>query len=505
MPDTPKDDVAFSFLMAGDSDSQPNIDLDKTPTEEELKAMEEEEHRKAEEEYRSNRSFGSLGALDKSTPDPDDKPDDDKPDDDKPDDDKPDDKPDDDPDDKPDDEDKKPKKKVSFKETPVDPIVPSPRETPQPKPEPKEQPKEEPTKEEGPLSAEELAYMDTLPDDAKDSVEFFLGAEGVDEKYKGYAKRQLDYLRQHQEKIDQLEEADPDTPIEENPRYIAWVNKNKPKVSQREIRRIDREIVINEAEKRASSKSKKELEELRNWRDRKEFEEKNLPKLQQESMGYSKKLVAEIGEVEGAEEVVNFYNKALEEHGDPTKATELMKEEYPDEAEILMNHHRSGMTMANEFLQLRMGFVAPDPSGNPLHRELSTRILAQESAMEQPNMKEQRQRDGKMFASVEQMRNMSPEERDRHWTFSDQEILTFLTAEVRHRTQKDLANHKKKVAGYIERYGKKSTSVQESPKLTPKEAADDTPRHEGVDAPGSGVRESGGEGRRKSKLIDFDY
>lgn len=492
--------VAFSFLMAG----EPEKKLDLEHTKDDDLTPEELENQAAEEEYLSSKSIGALGSVDFSKPDPEPK-DEDEPKDDEPKDDEP--KDDEPKDDEPKDEDEpKAKKTVTFKE-PIPDLADDPEPEPEPEPEPAPEPE---AKEPKAFTDEDEAFIDALPEDAKDSIDFWLDAEGVDEKYKGYAKKQLSYIKNHQQIAKQLRDADPDTPLEENPRYLSWVKQNKPSASRREIRRLEREIVIHEAEQRVSQKKDSQIEELRSWKERQEFERKQGPAYQERSGEYARSLLDDLGKVEGAGDVVSTFNTELEKTGDPVKAGQAMMDEYPDEAQIIVTAHKQARTMANEFLQLRMGFKTPDVEANPLHQNLANRIIAQEDAMDKPAMKQHRTRDGKTFVPAHEFDSMTPAQQRKHWKFSDDDILKFLSAEAVNSAEQQLKQHEENVARLLKRHGlEKKTpasednhSEEEVGKTTPK----DEPRHQGADSPTSSRRGSSEDGAPgKSKLIDWDF
>jgi hypothetical protein len=493
---TEVDPVMLSFFT-----SEPEPDLDKVPTEEELEQQRADEEREARREMIRRKSFGSLGNVDFEK-DYRDKPEEGEEEEEEDDDGKK--KPDEEEEDKDKEgEEEKPKKKVSFRKPPED-FEPEPTPPQDKKPEPKPEPEEEEKPEGFQLSDEDRAFLDTLPDEAIESVEFFVDAEWVDEKYKGYAKRQLEYLKQHQAKIDELEEADPDTDVTENPKYLAWVKKNRPHIPQRERRRLEREIVIREAEVRAekklAEKYEKELDENRNWRTRQE----RMPKVQQRTQGFAKSMIESLSSVEEAEDAVKVYNKVLEETGDVKKAGEAMREEYPEESDILAHTNRIAMALGSELIALKNGIKDFD-SQERLHQELLVRVNAQEEAMSKPAMKDKRIRDGRTFATAADYREMTPEQRKKHWTFSTDDMLSFIQAEARFQATKRLKEHKERVSRYVQKYGGGKPAPKNPDKAPRKEAPDDQPRHQGTDSPSSAPRKASGDSKTSaSALVDWD-
>jgi hypothetical protein len=478
------DPVKFSFLLSGEAQKDPEVPPVNALSEEELAA----------DWARSARTVGGLTSFVPDIPKKDDEP--------KPKETPPPEEKKEEPAGEPPPE-EKPKKKVSFKEayTAAEP-APKPEEPPAPAPV-----APAPVAATQSLTDEDRAFIDSLPEEARDSVEFWSGAEKVNpDKYKGSLRKQLDYLRNHKAKMDELEENDPDTPVDENPKYLAWIRQNKPQISAWEAKKLEKEILIQHAEERAASRHGKELAELKEWKERQELERVHGPIVQQKAAAVAQELLDSFKEITLAKEVIETFYAEVEKHGDPKKAHETVQEMYPDETEIITNHHRSGITMAEELISIRSGLKKADVEGNRLHLELANRIIAQEDAMDKPEMAKARVREGKAFAKSSEYIKMTPDQRQRHWTFSDDEIISFIKAEVRHRAQKDLEAHQKKVQTYLTRYGAKSQSGKPAANKQVQAEPAEGPRHQGVETPVSGQQAPSKSGdQTRSRLLDWDY
>lgn len=502
--ETAPDPVQFSFLLSGEP--QKKLDLDQVPSDDEL-ASEGDEPKKeepklsdeeiAEEEWRSSHSIGSIPPKPKK--------DEGEPGDEEQAAKKP-------PQEKPAEAGKK--KKVKFRNPFEDTKAKEPevREQEQLPAVSEEQPPANTAHpEDGPYSITQEEYsniVERLPQEARESVEFWLDAEEADPRYKGFAKKQINYIRSLSQKVKQLREEDPDTPLDENPKYRAWVKQNKPAVPAKEIDRLKKEIVINEAKRRVKEETSKEVEDLRQWKDQQEREkeiQKKLPALQQKSGTFAKVLIEELTKVPEAEEPMTLFNQKLAELKDPVKAAEAMAEEYPEEANIITRNHAQSKAIADEFLKVRMGIVKPDPETNRLHSLIAERVIAQEDAMMSPEMKSRRIRDGKMFTPAYQYRQMNPEERARHWTFNDEEVLNFLSAEAIHRTRRELSDNKKRINLLIQKYGNRKAANRADQQERKQQAAN-RPRHVGTDSPSSTPRTaSNQETPQKSRLLHWDF
>ena len=485
------DPVALSYFMG-----EPEPDLENIPTEDDLaKKRVVDEHAQAKRDQLKTKSFGSLGSVDFDELGDEDKGG----------------EPEKNADDgeagdgeagkEPTPEGKK-KKKVTFRKPP--------EETEPEEYQPPEDQYTAPQEETEVSFAEAISdddkdFLKSQPEEAVDSVAFYMDAEWVDPAYKGAASRQLEYLKKHAEKIRELEEEDPEVDLTESSKYISWVKNNKPQISNRERRRLEQEIITKEAEirveQRLESKYRAEIDESRNWRERQE----KLPKVQQQSQGFAKTMLSTLGAVPEATESMGVFNKVFKETGDVNKAAEAMKTQYPEETEILGTTNRVALALGSELISLKSGVRQLDLQGNRLHQELVNRINAREKAMVDPKMKDKRVRGGKSFVRAYDYQRMAPDQRQKHWTFSTEDMLGFIREEATQQVRKRLKAHKDHIASVLQKYGKNPPASKIPTNKPPVKKAEDQPRHQGTDSPASAPRQASGTGdSNASRLVDWD-
>lgn len=318
-----------------------------------------------------------------------------------------------------------------------------------------------------PYSPEDRSFLQGLTQEERDEAEFWRQAELVDPKtYKGAVSRHLKFLRDHAEKLIELE--DGDEPPAENAEYQRWLKKNKPSISAAEARRIDREIIAREAEERVAKKYKSEFEQIKAKQAEAErqrrIQEVALPKVRQGMSAFHETYVEDLSARESMKEAMSFYAEALDsvEATDPTErnklAFEKFAEEFPVEAETIMEHYTVGFNVANRYLNLRHGVEDVNPN-NPVDMSIVDQIHNYEQEfLSNPELKKARIRDGKQFASSADMARMNPEERAKHWTFGPDEIVRFMREEVAQKTEIAL---KKKVDTF-QRWAKKHSTAGNS-------------------------------------------
>ena len=118
-----------------------------------------------------------------------------------------------------------------------------------------------------------------MTEDQQDRLELALFAEQTgDEKYKGLAQRYADYFKAHDDLVKKLEQEDPDVDFEDNGEYQAFIKGNQPTLTAREVKVLERQQVLTEAEDRAFNRMKekfdaqeKEIRQIKNEPQAKEM------------------------------------------------------------------------------------------------------------------------------------------------------------------------------------------------------------------------------------------
>lgn len=288
----------------------------------------------------------------------------------------------------------------------------------------KEAPEEDPF-------ASEKEFISTLSPAEKQSLEIWKYAEKLDPQYKGRAKRQLEYIKAHREESEKFLKEDPETPLKENPDYVDWVNKNRPKVDPDEFSVLGQEYLVykasREAEKRVEEKYKPLKEKV------KEFE--NRPKLQESVSKYTGHLIDFLPE---------DLNKAYKEAGnDPEKIKEI-HEKFPLETAVAGNEFRKAQALGKSLMELRLGFKSFDEK-DPVQKELAESVVRfGQQMLQHPDGDKVLVQDGKKFVPRERFNELPAEEQKKHWTFTDQDVLELLATDMEIRIKKGIEIEKKR-------------------------------------------------------------
>lgn len=229
------------------------------------------------------------------------------------------------------------------------------------------------------------------------------------DKYKGFADRTKNFLKEHAEKLgaEDFDETDPD--------YQKWVRANQPKMSAMEIRRIDEERITEKVEKKFEAKN----DEMRH----ENYVRDEEPKVRAEG----NRIHSALAKTALPDEVKQAFEAKTKELGDPKKAVEEVKKEYALEFEIADNIVNVATSDLEEFARLTS--ISPqtkkalkpfDPS-NEQHNRIVTMVseICREFKAEGG---EALKRDGRWFATREEWQDIPQDQKKNWWTFSNQEL-----------------------------------------------------------------------------------
>jgi len=367
----------------------------------------------------------------------DDKPDDDdKKDDDAP---KPKDKGDKDKDD--DDKPKAPAFRLPRKSEPKPPAS----ETPPTQDEPTQEP---PAEEDGPLSKEDEATLNDLPIEHRDAMEFWIDAEKVDPKYKGSAKKYLDYAVSLKAKIKELKEEDEDFDPQNSPELAKWIRQqDRPEASRGEMRRVDRMVIEKDLEQKQAAERQQQEQKLR------AIEQK--PKVQKEIDNFADEFTSD----SIPEDVMQVYREAVgdDNSDDATeKGLEAVADEFGDEvADSIRSISEETVGTASAYLNVIRG-VEPADLSNPHHdRANRTMIDMGRQILTNPKLAHLRERDGKQFVPAEKFHTLSAEERAKSYTLEPEDVLTYIKATGKARMTQTVKTAKEKAERRFQRRAEK--------------------------------------------------
>lgn len=254
----------------------------------------------------------------------------------------------------------------------------------------------------------------------EDEVEEVRTAEFAEQRYPqrypGHAKRVLEYIRKHKQFVKTQEQENPDVSFDQsNTAYQRFLEANRPTITSSERKRLERERLLEEAasiaERRLAGKTKK-LEE--------EVTQLKATPLVERTINDFKSLVKEI----------------------------MPKEDDPIVLEKAEEMTGLAVTAGKEYLLLSSQLKQFDTK-NETHKWLADFIKEQGELYVQ-SKHESLRRGGKSFLPRHQFNNLPADERAKHFSFSDEDVLQLIAvnakaaAEFHAKTERD----RLKRAGY---------------------------------------------------------
>jgi hypothetical protein len=252
-------------------------------------------------------------------------------------------------------------------------------------------------------------WESSLLDEEKDQLEIARFAERANPgKYKGYAEKTAKFLRDHAAKTE-AEDFDPDSD-----EYKAWLAKERPAMSNTEIRILERERGAETAREEARKHSNEVLD--------KTFRAMEAPAVKRDADAYFNKASTEVL----PDEVAKVFKES------PAKA----REQYPLEYEIVEKALDSHTNVVEEmFLLTRSN---PDTGrtlkafdeANPLHMQALKLVNDTDAAFKRSGGADL-VRNGRRFLPRTELARVPAADRGKYWTFTSKEIADRSTGLVK--------------------------------------------------------------------------
>jgi len=317
------------------------------------------------------------------------------------------------------------------------------------------QPQEDPDEE----------YMKTLLPEEREIYELARFADKNMDGYKGASSECKEYFEKSKNYIDRRLKDDPHVDLRNDEEYKTFIARNRPKFTQADAKKVEREMVIAEAEKRAYERTGAENQRLQH-----ELEKmKKAPRVQETKMKV-RQVVPSI---------------MPEEYHEDLKSEEGLKkiaQENPFEFQIMDQVATQLQSVSDTFIDITSGTEQYDPS-NQVHKKLLDWVNEEQETFINGG---QTQKDGKVFMRRERYHQLPAENRSEYYTWSDDDLLGLLAARAHQRVNADLENHRKGLeqAGYV-RQGRAAQAQQQVSQPVANQApprATSAPRPGGVPA-----------------------
>ena len=298
----------------------------------------------------------------------------------------------------------KPKKKAKKVKQVVDPEVPKAEQQP---------------KVETPAFAEETEEQKVIKELIPEEREYYDMAKFASdnmEEHKGLDKKFLEYFKKSKNYVEKRLKDDPYADLSEDYEYKEFVEKNRPKFSQVDAKKIERAMITKQAEEAAEARVRPEVERLRR--------EQEIARLKPKVEAKKKEYRAHFHKIlpEDAQEV-------LQKEG-----PEALEKQNPIRYKVMDEITTNLLRFADTFQDITSGLVSYDET-NQLHKELLDWVQ-----MEQDHYinSGDTSKDGKTFMRRERFYATPEDQRTQYFTWTDDDLMVLLVYRAQERLKETL-------------------------------------------------------------------
>lgn len=272
-------------------------------------------------------------------------------------------------------------------------------------------------------------YMKTLLPEEREIYTLAKYASQNMDEYKGADEELKTYFNKSKAYIERRLKEDPHVDLREDQEYRNFMAQNRPRFNQNDVKKVEKEMIISEAEKRAEQKSSMENRRLKHELERIKKEPQVLQAKQNLRQAATNIIPEEFRDKLGSQE-----------------GLEKLAKENPFEYQI-MDGVASYLTQVSDtFIDITTGMTQYNPN-DPTHKRLLEWVDEEQNNFIQSG---QTQKDGKVFMRRERYHQLPADKRAEYYTWSDDDLLGLLMARAQQRLQNDLNAHRQALqnAGY---------------------------------------------------------
>ena len=258
-------------------------------------------------------------------------------------------------------------------------------------------------------------------------------SRNIGDKYKGMDAQFKTFFSKSKEYLDKRITEDPHFNPADDEEYTQFIQRNRPKLSPNEAKKIERTMWIDQAKQEVRRELEPKTEALRREMQRAKLEPiANQAKMQFRQM--AQKVV-----------IPEEYRETFEKGGD--EAIQKFAHESPLEYEILerATQHllQYGDTLTDIFLRTQ-----DYDNNNPIHRDLMEWVNGEQDNFIQSG---QTERDGKLFMRRERYYALPENKRSQYYTWTDDNLLQIFALRMQDQIQGALAQHRQVLekSGYV--------------------------------------------------------
>lgn len=273
-------------------------------------------------------------------------------------------------------------------------------------------------------------YMKTLLPEEREIYELARFADENMDEYKGAANECKEYFEKSKNYIDKRLKEDPHADLRNDEDYKTFIARNRPKFTQADAKKVEREMVIKEAEKRAYERTGAENQRLQHELSKMKLE----PKVRE-------------AKAKVRQTVPSLMPKEYHEDLKTEEGLKKIAKENPFEYQIMDSVAAQLQSVSDTFIDITSGMTQYDAS-NETHKKLLEWVDEEQNNFINSG---QTHKDGKVFMRRERYHQLSSDKRSEYYTWSDEDLLGLLAARAHERINNDLENHRKSLeqAGYV--------------------------------------------------------
>lgn len=245
----------------------------------------------------------------------------------------------------------------------------------------------------------EVRYLDVLQS----------GAQRDPAKYQSILDREVDRLKKVNQFAAKWREEHPDEELTpEDPEYRKFLRAHPPAIDATEHEELRDELVADKAKRAAKAEMEQEMQP----KLRKVIEMETKPEVAKAEAAVEAAVLAALPESLGKDDYLI----------DIAKAGMEALTKVPAEGRVFATAVARGRELASEFIKLKRGVVSFD-AGNSAHVFISRTVATAAEHFEKLGGAERFDKSGRRFVSPAVYGKLRPEARDKHWTFTDSDVV----------------------------------------------------------------------------------
>lgn len=288
-------------------------------------------------------------------------------------------------------------------------------------------------------SEDDKIIKDLIPEE-KEYYELAKFASSNMSEHKNLDKEFLGFFKKSKAYVEKRLKDDPYADLNEDQDYKDFMEKNRPKFSQQDAKKVERAMITRQAEEAAEARVRPEVERLRKEQ---EMAQKK-PKIDAQKASFRQNFGVILPE---------DVQKKLKEEG----GLETVQKEDPLRFQVMDSITQNLFSYADAFVDITQGIASYDES-NQVHKELLDWVNKEQENFIQGG---ETGKGGKTFMRRERYYATPEAQRTQYYTWSDDDLLNLLVMRAKQRLDGTLEYQQKMLenAGYV-RQGAKPKAVK---------------------------------------------